>query len=873
MNSDEIRRAYLKFFEERQHKIIPSSSLIPHGDPTLLLTTAGMVQIKPYFLGTSKPPSPRLASCQKCFRTTDVDSVGDTKHLTFFEMLGNFSVGDYFKKEAIQWGWEFVTGHMKLNPDRLWVTVFQNDDEAYNIWKQIGFPENKILRFGEKDNFWGPAGNSGPCGPCSEIHFDYGDKAGCGKPTCDPGCGCGRFLEIWNLVFTQYNQDPNGKRTPLPKPNIDTGMGLERITAAVQDVNTVYETDLFMPIIKKVSEMSGVKYGSGEELDNAIRIVAEHSRGITFLIADGVLPANEGRGYVLRRILRRASFFGRKLGLDQPFLAETTELVIKKMGHVYPELSANHDFIKDLVTTEEKKFDDTLDIGVNLVNKLVQEAITAKRKTIAGTDVFQLYDTYGFLPELTNEIAAKSGLAVDLEGFEKEMDAQRERARSKQKFTSSAPGQGSKLEKAEFNGYENLSLKTRIVQMLNPQSGETVNKAGIGTPLNVILEKSPFYGEMGGQVGDTGELKSGMGRFRVDNTVGGMQSILIGEVTEGEISTGESIEAIVDIERRLDISRNHTATHLLQAALRNLLGTHVSQRGSLVTPEGLRFDFSHLKEISREDLTRVENFVNEKIRSNIPVKAKVIPYKEAIASGAIALFEEKYGDTVRMLQIGEPAVSTELCGGTHLNATGEIGTFLVLSESSIGTGLRRIEAVTGREAEKLVRERLDELNDLGKLFNASVAELPKKAKQLQDEIKAKNKAVESMEKVQIKGWVDDIISNKQVVNGVNVISYRVPPTSLDNLRELGDLLRDKIGSAVIVLGTCSNEKVNFVATVTPELVKKGLNAGLIIKQIATMTGGSGGGRPDSAQAGGKDPEKLDEALKAVAEIVNKAVLK
>jgi len=874
MNSNEIRKAFLDYFEGKQHKIIPSSSLVPHGDPTLLLTTAGMVQFKPYFLGLTIPPNPRLASCQKCFRTTDIDSVGDTKHLTFFEMLGNFSVGDYFKNEAIKWGWDFVTKNLKLNPDKLWVTVFLDDDEAFNIWKSIGFPEERILRFDEKDNFWGPAGNSGPCGPCSEIHYDFGNEAGCGKPDCDPGCGCGRFLEVWNLVFTEFNQDIQGKRTPLPKPNIDTGMGLERITAAVQGAKSVYETDLFTYIIDRISSISGVKYGKDEESDNAIRIVAEHSRGIAFLVADGVLPSNEGRGYVLRRILRRASYFGRKLGLDTPFLKETTNEVISKIGHVYPELVANHSFISDLVTTEEEKFDDTLDTGLNLVNKLVNDAIGKNKKVISGRDVFQLYDTYGFLPELTNEIAGKSGLKVDLEGFEKEMELQRERARSKQKFVS-APGTGSNnsIKKCEFTGYEKLSVNTHIQQIIDPETGSDIDKASEGKTINIILENSPFYGEMGGQVGDTGEITGSAGKVKITDTIGGMQSILKGEVLEGSISTGDTVDVSVNYERRMDISRNHTATHLLQAALRNILGSHVLQRGSLVTPSGLRFDFSHLKEIGKEDLLTIERFVNSKIRENLPVQSKILPYKDAIESGAIALFEEKYGDTVRVLQIGEPAVSTELCGGTHLNYTGEIGLFLILSESSIGTGLRRIEAVTGREAERIIRERFERLEEIARLLNTTSAEVLNKARAIQDDLKAKNKYVESLEKKQIKDWVDDIINSKEIVNGINVISYKVTSVSMENLREIGDMVRDRMGSVVIVLGTGNYDKVSFMAMVTSDLTARGLNAGQIVKQVAAVTGGSGGGRADSAQAGGKDIARIDEALKMVKEIISKAQLK
>ncbi|MHB8085018.1 MAG: alanine--tRNA ligase, partial [Dehalococcoidia bacterium] len=576
MNSNEIRSEFLKFFTEKNHKVIPSSSLIPHGDPTLLLTTAGMVQVKPYFLGLAVPPNPRLASCQKCFRTTDVESVGDNKHLTFFEMLGNFSVGDYFKKEAIKWAWEFVIDRLHLPPEKLWVTIFLDDDEAFKIWKGIGFPESRIVRLGEKDNFWGPAGDSGPCGPCSEIHYDFGEKYGCGKADCDPSCSCGRFSEIWNLVFTEYNQDREGKRTKLPKPNIDTGMGLERIVAASNVNPTVYETDLFVPLIEEIRAISGKKASHDETTDRSFKVIAEHSRGVTFLIADGVLPSNEGRGYVLRRILRRACFLGRKLGSDKPFMSEMAKVVIDKMGAVYPELVANKKLIFDIIRNEEEKFEITLDAGINLCEKAISEAKSQNRNCLLNEEVFKFWDTYGFPLELSAEIAEEHGLTVDRAGYELEMEKQRERARASHKFSTQISG-GSTLdikllEPTEFVGYEELSTDSKIIQIIDNTSSKPVSEAGKGKNITLVLDRTPFYGEMGGQVGDTGKIKSRSGELKVAGAVSHGSTIAVsGHVVSGTISKGDMVSADVDRERRLDIARNHTATHILQAVLRKVL--------------------------------------------------------------------------------------------------------------------------------------------------------------------------------------------------------------------------------------------------------------------------------------------------------------
>jgi alanyl-tRNA synthetase len=889
VKSDQIRKAFLTFFEEKQHHIIPSSSLVPKGDQTLLLTTAGMVQVKPYFLGLAVPPSPRLASCQKCFRTTDINSVGDAKHLTFFEMLGNFSVGDYFKKEAISWAWEFVTDRLKLKPEHLWVSIYLDDDESFEYWRKIGFPEDKIVRLGEADNFWGPAGDSGPCGPCSEIHYDFGVEAGCGKPECKPGCDCGRFSEIWNLVFTQYNQDRDGKRTPLPKPNIDTGMGLERTAAMLQGVSSVYETDLFIPLLNKISELTGVKYGKNQSHDQAVRIVAEHGRGITFLIADGVLPSNEGRGYVLRRVLRRACFFGRKLGIEESFLSRIAETVIAGMGHIYPELLKNHGLIQEVVKVEEEKFTSTLDAGINLVDKAVDDALKQGRNLITGEEAFRFWDTYGFPLELTIEIAREKGLDVNVDGFEAEMEKQRERARAGQKFTQTLYPKGISLtvelgtptvtlkpKPSRFVGYDRFKSTTKVRHILDQTSGLSITDASKGQKIAIVLDETTFYGEMGGQVGDTGRITTSSGQIDITNTVWSPYRILgegaivhLGQVINGKIVINDSVEAEVDLGRRLDIARNHTATHLLQAALRQVLGGHVQQRGSLVHPEGFRFDFSHLTAIGKEQLDEIQRVVNERVRENLPVRSKVVPYKQAVQEGAIALFEEKYGETVRVLEIGDPPMSAELCGGTHVKSTGEIGLFIITGESGIGTGLRRIEAITGRKAEDFVRDSLSTVATVAGELRSSPSEIIEKVKALASELATERKRAAALERELSRYTVESLLDKAEKVKGITVLSAKVPSTSFEILREMGDLLKDRLKSAVIVLGTVYDGKPGFIAMVTPDLVNKGLHAGDIVKQVAGVTGGSGGGKANMAQAGGKDKSKLGEALELVKRLVQK----
>jgi len=827
-----------------------------------------MVQFKPYYLGLETPPSPRLASCQKCFRTTDIDLVGDSKHLTFFEMLGNFSVGDYFKKETIAWAWEFVTRYLKLPQERLWITIFLDDDEAFAYWREIGIPAERILRFGEEDNFWGPVGDSGPCGPDSEIHYDLGEGLGCGRPECKPNCDCGRFCEICNLVFIQYNQDRSGQRSPLPTKNIDTGMGLDRALAAMQGKSSPYETDLLSPLIDAICRLSGQEYGREDDIDRAIRIVVDHSRGVAFLIADGVVPSNEGRGYILRRIIRRASLFGRKLGLQGPFLNELAEVVVGMMSHIYPELVANQGLITKAIRVEEEKFIATLDSGLNLVEKIAGDALRQGRKQLAGEEVFRLQDTHGVPPELTAEIARERGLSMDWDGFQAEMEKQRERARASVRGTGSLEVRATVIRKrTDFVGYQECSCRSDVLGLVTREgSADTV---GEGDQVDVIMDRTPFYGEMGGQAGDTGEIESPKGKIAVTNTIMTRSDVIAhrGKVVAGSISIGDEVEARVDVARRLDIARNHTATHLLQAALRQTLGGSVYQKGSSVEPAGFRFDLSHLAPITEEQLTEVQRQVNEWIRQNLKVQPRVLPYSQAVAEGAIALFEEKYGTEVRVLQIGEPAISKELCGGTHVTSTGEIGLFLITGESSIGTGLHRIEAVTGRESEALVESRLTTLKNLAREVEGSPEEVPGKVKALIGELETEHRRALLLERELSRKVAEDLLGQAEQVSGVTVLAARVPSLSMPILREMGDMLRDRLNSAVVVLATVHDGRPGFLAMVTPDLIARGFHAGDIINQVARVAGGGGGGKAGMAQAGGKDAARIDEALGLVKSVV------
>ncbi|MFC1993773.1 alanine--tRNA ligase [Chloroflexota bacterium] len=873
MTSDELRTKFLEYFEQRGHKIIPSSPLVPQGDSTLLLTSAGMVQFKPYFTGEVIPPTPRLASCQKCFRTTDMEQVGNFKHLTFFEMLGNFSIGDYFKKEAINWSWEFVTECLKLPLGKLWVTIFLDDDESFEHWRAIGVPKERIARCGEESNFWGPAGETGPCGPCSEIHYDLGADNGCGRPECAPDCDCGRFLEIWNLVFTEYYQDAKSKRTPLPKKNIDTGMGLERTLAAIQGKSSFYDTELFTPLIDHISKLTGRQYGQDEKVNKAMRVIAEHSRSITFLITDGVMPSNEGRGYVLRRVLRRAALFGKTLGLDKPFLVEMIEVVITNMGRVYPEIRERRDLVQRVSKFEEEQFAQTLRSGLSLLEADIAVAKNTTSQMITGEQVFKLYDTYGFPPELTAELAIENGLVVDQDRFEEEMERQRERARAAHKFglgeNARAMDYSNKsLQATEFEGYERMSCQAKVISLV--VGGEFVDSAQEGQQVEVILNKTPFYAEMGGQVTDTGEILSKQAKIVITHTQYAKDLILHrGEVARGSVQLGEPVTATVDSSRRLDIARNHTTTHLLHSVLRQVLGNHVHQMGSLVTPDRLRFDFSYEAPILKKELREIQQIVNRCIRDNLAVAKREMPYSQAVAKGAIALFGEKYSDMVRVVRVGgaRSPLSFEVCGGTHVNRTGDIGLLQIVSEGSVGSGMRRIEAVTGIKAETLIAERLSTVETIAQKLQTPVAEVEGKVTSMLAELDSERKRALVLEHQLSQKTAESLLSQVESVSNVSVLAAQVTASNVDVLRHIGDILRERIDSGVIVLGAVWDNRPNFLVMISPDLVERGLNAGDIAKKVSGVTGGGGGGRPQLGQGGGKDKSKINQALKLVTKLV------
>jgi len=896
MNSDEIRKRWLDFFAARGHRIIPSAPLVPHGDATLLFTSAGMVQFKPYFMGQAEPPSPRMASIQKCFRTSDIDEVGDDTHLTFFEMLGNFSVGDYFKKESIEWAWELLTDpkeQIALPKDRLWVSVYLDDDEAAGYWQALGVPENRIMRYGEEENYWF-SGDVGPCGPCSEIHYDYGPMPGCpecDKGTCHPALSCGRFTELWNLVFTMYFQNEDGSRSDLPQKNIDTGAGLERWAGVLQGKRSVYETDLFQPLISLIESISGfaadrdeTRTGmSGEESETGVevrrskRIIAEHARAVTFLIADGVMPSKEGRGYVLRRILRRAVAYGRRLGLHRPFLTQIVRAIIEQYGGHYRELIGNEAFIENVVAAEENRFMETLERGQVQLGAYIENV-----DTLAGGHVFLLYDTFGFPPELTAELAAERGVGVDWDGFEKAMEEQRERARAAGRFRLSE-GESAEAYAAlshlqpRFTGYDAFSQQTGVAGII--AGGAAADSVESGDEAEIVLFETSFYAEQGGQVGDRGEIRGPSGHFLVEDTQKTEGGLILhrGRVVEGRIAVNDDVLAQVDATRRWDIMRNHTATHLLHAALRRIVGPHARQSGSLVAPERLRFDFTHVEPLKPEELADVQRLVNEKIRENLPVRTQRKSYEEATAGGATALFDEKYAAEVRVVDVTEhdddERYSAELCGGTHVRATGDIGQFIIVSEESIGAGLRRIEALTGRGADEYVRERLSTLRQLrGRLsVTGDDSELVSRVDSLFEEVDSLKKRVQALERELGRNRAESLLAEAEHIDGRSLLAARVPASSSEALREMGDWLRERLGSGVIVLGTVVDGRPSLLAMVTPDLTSRGLHAGELVKQAAQVTGGGGGGRPEMAQAGGRDASRLDEALRVAKELATEKI--
>jgi alanyl-tRNA synthetase len=971
MTPHELRELFHRYFEALGHRRMPGAPIVPPGDPTLLFTSAGMVQFKPYFTGQAEPPSRRMTSVQKCFRTSDIESVGDTSHLTFFEMLGNFGIGDYFKAEIIPWAQEFVLKHLGLPMDRLWPAVFEDDDEAFDLWKAQGYPEERIMRYGEEENYWF-SGDVGPCGPDSEIHYDFGEQFGCG-PDCHPAHGHDRFVEIWNLVFMTYYCDGQ-KREPLPQKNIDTGSGFERVMTVLlhnskgwdkNKLPSVYDTALFRPIISRIEQLSGKTYGTDAATDRAIRIVAEHSRAVTFLVGDErtpVVPSNEERGYVCRRMLRRAVYFGRRhLGIEEPFMAALAETVVDTMKDSYPELERQRQFITEIIGPEEERFDQTLHRGFDVLNSMIAyrrthgpawpEAVASGRSvgldnvgalleqhgftggasigeelaaesavhllstyadaspkeakllkiyvgdwplTLSGDEAFLLHDTYGFPVDLTRDIAEQHGFTVDLEGFEAEMKRQRERARASvggADHVASETFYASLVAEATlFTGYQETETQTEIVALVTrtpdvgaelqlgpPVEGSGRGEASAGQDVEIFLAATPFYPEGGGQVGDRGEIIAPHGRIEVTDTQRVAERLIVhqGRVAEGRIAAGDQVTARVDPAHRAATRRNHTATHLLHAALRQVLGNDVRQAGSLVAPDRLRFDFTYSKQVTPEQLAEVESLVNEKVRQDVPVHTKETSFDEAMADGVLAFFGDKYGERVRVVEVNTvvPRFSAELCGGTHCERTGEIGAIIVTGESSIGSGMRRIEALTGEAAAKHIRELERTLDEIAHKLGAPKHAVLQKLESVLAEGEALRKKAEKLERSLASGaGKEDILSNAIDVEGVKVLAARVEAASIDGLRFTADSVRKSLKSGVAVIGAIVDDpdghgKPMFVALVTPDLVERGLHAGNLLKQVATVAGGNAGGRPDMAQGGGKDPSKLDEALAIVPDAV------
>ncbi|MBF6599168.1 MAG: alanine--tRNA ligase [Dehalococcoidia bacterium] len=962
MESNQIRDTFLRFYEERGHTRVPSASLVPHGDPTLLFTSAGMVPFKPYFMGLAAPPATRLTTVQKCFRTTDIAEVGDYSHLTFFEMLGNFSIGDYFKQEAIAWAWELLTRGFGLDPAKLWVSIFLTDDEAHEIWRATGVPEERLHRYPEEYNYWF-SGDIGPCGPNSEIFVDRGPReecafcrAGACKPNLEPDCG--RFLEVWNLVFMTLFQAEDGSRTELPKKNIDTGSGLERVTCILQGKDTVYETDIFAPIIERIEQLTGVRYGAEDHaVDVAVRVVAEHTRAAAFLITDGVMPSNEGRGYVLRRILRRAVYFLTQLagegggaaargetrppddaasadaaperrGRATTMLDRVADAVIAKMSYAYPDLAERGPFVKRLLAAEEAKFGETLERGRVVLVSVLTGATARGLTTLSGHDAFRLYDTFGYPIELTQEIAREYGYDVDIDGFGRELEAQRERGRAAAKFEYDGGRVAAYTELASlrstFVGYTTSEQASSVAAVLTRDGVRA--QAGDGEPVELVLAQTPFYPEGGGQAGDSGEIIGPSGRVVVEDTQSPAEGLIVhrGYVAEGVIAVGDDVTARVEPARRRASQRNHTATHLLHAALREVLGAHVRQAGSLVAPDRLRFDFTHIEPMKPDELAAVQRLVNEKVRADIEVHPHEESYEDALAGGAMALFGEKYSAKVRVVDICEHTLlamaddgqqtteragelkeqtahsnadipelppsprqrgaaggevshcfSRELCGGTHVSRTGEIGTFIIESEGSVGSGVRRIEARTGALADAFVIEQQERIARLARQLSAAPAELEARVEALRADLEAERRRAQQFERQAGRAEVDALLDAAERVplgdgDVAALLVARVPAASVDAMREMVDLLREKLGRAVVVLGAVVGERPAFLAMVSPELTSR-VHAGNLLKQVAAVAGGSGGGRPEMAQAGGKDAAALDAALSQARAAVRAAL--
>ena len=868
---NELRRMFLEFFESKGHLAMKSFSLVPHNDNSLLLINSGMAPLKPYFTGQEIPPRKRVCTCQKCIRTGDIENIGKTaRHGTFFEMLGNFSFGDYFKHEAIAWSWEFLTEVVGLSPDRLYPSVYLDDDEAFDIWnKEIGIPAERIFRFGKEDNFW--EHGSGPCGPCSEIYYDRGEKYGCGKPDCTVGCDCDRYIEVWNNVFSQFDNDGHGHYSELKQKNIDTGMGLERLAVVVQDVDSLFTVDTNKALLDRVCELAHAEYQKDHETDVSLRIVTDHIKSCTFMISDGIMPSNEGRGYVLRRLLRRAARHGRKLGIEGEFLANLSDTVIALSKDGYPELEEKKAMIFKVLSEEEDKFNKTIDQGLSILSDMEEKMAAAGEKTLSGADAFKLYDTYGFPVDLTKEILEEKGLDVDEDGFAAAMKEQKEKARKARKATNYMGADVTVYQSIDpaitttFVGYDRLVHDSRITVLTTED--EIVEALTDGQKGTILVEETPFYGTMGGQQGDTGLIVSGNGEFRVEDTIhlqGGKVGH-VGVMVKGMLQNGETVTLKVCESARRATEKNHSATHLLHKALRTVLGTHVEQAGSYVGPERLRFDFTHFSAMTAEEIKKVEDMVNEEIWASLPVVTQEMSLDDAKKTGAMALFGEKYGEVVRVVKMGD--FSTELCGGTHVANTSSIQAFKILSEAGIAAGVRRIEALTSDGLMKYYQETEEELHQAARIAKTTPAGLTGKIESLLEEIKALHAENEKLKSKLANEAVGDVMDQVQEIKGVKFLGIKVADVDMNGLRNLGDQMKEKLGDGVIVIASVADGKVNLMATATDSAVKAGAHAGNLIKAIAGLVGGGGGGRPSMAQAGGKNPAGVEAALAEAAKVV------
>ena len=868
---NELRKMFLNFFESKEHLVMKSFSLVPNNDKSLLLINSGMAPLKPYFTGQEIPPRKRVTTCQKCIRTGDIENVGKTaRHGTFFEMLGNFSFGDYFKREAIHWSWEFLTEVVGLDPDRLYPSVYVDDQEAFDIWnKEMGIAPERIFKFGKEDNFW--EHGSGPCGPCSEIYYDRGEKYGCGSPDCTVGCECDRYMEIWNNVFTQFDNDGNGNYEELEQKNIDTGMGLERLASVVQDVDSIFDVDTIKALRDKVCEFASVEYKADADKDVSIRLITDHIRSATFMISDGIMPTNEGRGYVLRRLIRRAARHGRLLGIDGKFLAKLSATVIEGSKDGYPELEEKKEFIFKVLTQEEDKFNKTIDQGLSILASMQDEMKEAGKTVLSGADAFKLYDTYGFPLDLTKEILEEAGYTIDEEGFKASMEEQRVKARNAREVTNYMGADATVYDEieasvtSEFVGYDRLTHTSKI-SVLTTES-EIVEAITEGQNGTIFVDETPFYATMGGQEGDTGIICTEDAEFTVSNTIKLLGGKIghVGNVTKGMFKVGDSVTLEVAEKERANTCKNHSATHLLQKALKTVLGSHVEQKGSLVTPDRLRFDFAHFSAMTPEELEKVENIVNTEIAKNVPVVTEVMNIEQAKATGAMALFGEKYEEDVRVVSMGD--FSKELCGGTHVSNTGNITTFKIVSEAGVAAGVGRIEALTGDGVFCYYKEVEKELAEAAKAAKSTPANLKEKIEHMQAEMKALQSEIESLKSKAAKDALGDVMNQVKEVNGVRLLATAVEDVDMNGLRDLGDQLKEKLGEGVVVIASSASGKVNLIAMATDEAMEKGAHAGNLIKGIAALVGGGGGGRPNMAQAGGKNPAGIPDAIAKAAEVL------